>query len=77
MIIERTLSLAMCDRLPVFLKRGHERRLVKVEPQLQYIATKDSGGVNWHQPEPTRQIGYALDGKGDEMEFSKPVGAKS
>lgn len=78
MILEGSLSLAMCGRVLVFLKRGHEMRFVKVEPRLRYPQLpRTVVGVNWPQPEPTRHIGCTSDGKGDEMEFPKPVGVKS
>lgn len=78
MIIERSLSLTMCGRVLVFLKRGPKRRLVKVGPRLRYPQLpRTVVDVNWPQPEPTRHIGCTLDGKGDEMEFPKPVGVKS
>ena len=48
MIIERSLSLAVC-RVLVFLKRGRERHLVKVEPQLWYPQLpRTVVGVNWN-----------------------------
>ena len=36
MNVERTLSLAVCGRVLVFLKRGHDKSQVKVEPQVWY-----------------------------------------